>query len=462
MSFVDLSYYLRDAIMSRDATEASQLVGFIDRKVRYPWRVTDSDYALSELDLITNGEGEVFEQLNRLVATRDHRLVNINHVQSMTQLLEGSSLAYTYRMREDLIDILAYYIDPRIREDKHNLIKEMLALDLVMDMMAQAVEGYLPTIAELDDIYDRFSQEVSVYWLEEYNFFHSPTGPSGVRGILLEMASAIKDSKLLAFWFHEAYGTPLPVIAYQPNIELGPLTVGVGQYAPLSTLAIQARKVPQLQPTLSAALMLHLKEALVQASSSPSLFLEMYKRDILSPADAKIMVIASILGHSPRMLTALAMEIVPINYIDAMARGIDNEDLTSKIDLLITSDFWLGRSCPESSLLLAHLPPLPTYNKNNSWDQLVEAISYSFLDQKAILQRLDEILESYLAADLDSEFEDNLLSWVVEQLDMREEEGEEEDELGLELGLEEYFRNAIPYQRLEQLIALHQELGVPL
>lgn len=263
---------------------------------------------------------------------------------------------------------------------------------------------------------------------EEVKAIESPT--------VKKLVGIIRQSKLLQLWLSRLYKVPFSPPVYQAKLRKpGPLCHYVSQYVPLDIVAAQARREVSLLQTLEVALSLRMEEALT--SSSPSLFLEMYKRGIVNRVDAQLMAIEALLTHNAKMLTALALEVLEPAYLLGLlwVDTTNGDNPISKVTLLEASSYW-------------NLPlPIPTVNSWTTWDQLVKYIEMAHPNTDDMLGKMGRLFIAYLSDDLNRDLSD--LEEIIDYTCWAQVKPNLPEDVSAHLEA-----NTIPKQRLEQLLSL--------
>lgn len=382
---VDASYHLRDAILSRDADRAANLAWNFDQPINtyYFRKIAPKSKTLSQLDMVPNFPA--IKQLNTIIA-----LDPFNTIQSIVQLLEVGEAP----LRKRLALILDNYLYNGFSYPLVTVIQAALSLPEVEDIIMGVVRGNPPTATELDAAYKAIGTlRNGKFLIAVYN----PTWGISYGSFVHRTVNLVFNSRLMATWFATLYGG---------GQSLAGSTSNLSGYTSQESIT----------------------KALLLAPDNPQLFNHLYTSMILSYADLRVMVLESLLGHNPLMLTNLVLpRTALLALINAFVRKVSlGRDDVSKIDLLTVSQDWRP--------YLEQLD-LPLTNLNNTWEQLS-----TFSSLPGVRGRLIDRFKAYVADDLgiDPEFS---LQWLV-------------DEIPRNQRYQHYFSHRVPRDRLEQLLAM--------
>lgn len=416
MSYIDDTYRFRDAMMMRDVEKIVELLpkveGF-ETGIGFS-ELVPIEFRLTKMDL--RGYKELIPTVKEIEPLRRY-----NDMQSLAQLTASNK---DKGMRDNrLMDLLLVYNNgPDIDVHSYHHIEEVLRLPEFLAAVEAAREGE-EAMKPLEDEVQRRENITDDETL--YTFLES--------GKLEEWVITIANSELMYYWLYQCFN------CYKPSLpRVGPLSHHVSQYVSLRDLAIQARKEPSLLTTLKVAVKNRQEEAIELATSSPSLFLELYRLGVLTETDLHLMMIEGII-RNPVMLTAL-MSDHPTTKLyrylkelethwakDIYGLADSGRGLTSLIDLVEVSN-------QLTPWLLDPRAVFPIWNYNNGWNQLVK---HWDLDRRGVYQRLAEILSAYVYDD--TQVHPDVIADILNGGQVPQE-------------LVPYFLdNIIPGQRLEQL-----------
>lgn len=357
MTDIDLLYLFRDAITAHRATEAWNIA---DQISEYPF--ADSNfgemvywsYLLSKKDLENVGLDP--EPVSELLDSGIHYVSDIDPIYFLTgtELLDRIRYIIGFLISDKLDEVFS---DPDILRwsitcipSRHRLEERSTTLGLHPDV----IETQLHVLTGLVD-----------------------------------------DSNLLRLWISRGTHYKLQLPEFCPVVDVD-VEADVYSFVPFHEVLRQARYFPQLRQLANLLIRDNLAESLDLSTTTPSVLLELYDRDLLTGLDIRIIAVNALLTHQARVLaTLLDNGLLPqgLDYIRQLVTSMNSDTVMSIIDMDT-----IGWTSDINDIL-------PVYNINNTWQQLA-----NFLDKhrpveqhNKILIRMLDILSACIADDTGEE-----------------------------------------------------------
>ena len=351
MTDIDLLYLFRDAVTAHRASEAWAIANQIPE---YPF--ADSNfgemvywsYLLSEEDL--NNAGLDPKPVSELLDNGIPYVSDIDPIYS----LNG----------RDLIDQIAYIVSFLTFDELDEVFVDPIILRWAI--------SHIPSQHELNKESARLGFDSDIIEIQ-----------------LVVLTRLVNDSNLLRLWLSRGLGAlQLPV--YRPIVDVD-AEANIYSFLPLPEALRQARHIPQLRQIANLLIRDNLAESLDLSTTSPSVLLELYDRDLLTQLDLRVIAVNALLTHQARVLaTLLDNATLRLDDIRELVARMNSDTVMSIIDMEsigYTSDI------------------LPTYNINNTWHQLAHFLDKERPEEQRekVLIRMLDILSAYIADDTGEE-----------------------------------------------------------